>query len=113
VYKNVEAILPYALPSIGSRYLRVDVELNKLTILVGPNASGKTSVLEALGYIASAHLSALHSVLSLSLVTTLRPRDYMPAPMGGTIVIDSKQITSLYMEPMYPLILKAKPELKK
>ncbi|NPA96893.1 MAG: hypothetical protein GXO32_04775 [Crenarchaeota archaeon] len=39
--KRVVASLPYSVPGSGLSYVVVDVALDRLSVLVGPNASGR------------------------------------------------------------------------
>lgn len=51
---GVKAWLPYTVPD-RAQGIVVDVDgLSQLTVLVGPNASGKTAVLEVAGYFLAA-----------------------------------------------------------
>ncbi len=95
--RHVRAALPYKVPNIKSEYLGVDVDLGKLTILLGPNASGKTAVLEAIGYTISSHLSTSQSILGISLTTTLRPREVIPSIFVGEVTLESN-VRTIYIE---------------
>ncbi len=96
---HIRAALPYEPPGTEARYLRIDLDLDRLTILVGPNASGKTAVLEAIGYIMSGLLEPTYCSLGLSLTTTLRPRKFMPSPIVGTVTLNSSsKVSTLYIK---------------
>lgn len=110
---RIKAVLPYEPPNIPAKYLRINLDLDKLTILVGPNASGKTAVLESIGYMISSLLEATYSALGLALTTTFRPRTFMPSPIAGTINLNKSHIiSSLYIESSHPLIFETKIKTK-
>ena len=117
---HVSAALPYEPPGTEARYLRIDLDLDKLTILVGPNASGKTAILESIGYLVSGLLEPAYSALGLSLTVTFRPREttlpstgFIPSPVGGTVILDdSHVVSSLYVELTYPLLLRTEDTFK-
>lgn len=96
---HIRAALPYEPPGMEARYLKIDLDLDKLTILVGPNASGKTAVLEAVGYTMSGLLEPTYCALSLSLTTTFRPRRFMPSPIVGTVTLNGlSKVSTLYIK---------------
>ena len=81
--ESVAAYLPYV--SEGRlEGLEIDVgDLRRLTIIVGRNASGKTSLLEALGYAMA--VSGRRDVIatSLAMVRTMRPHAAIPSLFIG------------------------------
>ena len=87
--EHVLAALPYRVSGSRVSSIIVDVDMDRLTILVGPNASGKTAILEALGFALAMHLDAKHSVLGIALTTTLRPRAHMPQVFVGKLTLTS------------------------
>ena len=96
-----------------SKFLKIDLDLAKLTVLVGPNASGKTAALESIGYLVSSQLDAFHNVLGASLTTTLRPREYMPQLLGGAIVTNNNMpVASFYIEILHPIILETRSDIR-
>jgi hypothetical protein len=74
---------------------------------LGANASGKTSVLEAIGYFLALLTRGENAVLAYALTTTLRPRNMAPSPMyiSGSLQTfkQSMQASTLYVE-MKPLL---------
>ncbi|MEB3759303.1 MAG: ATP-binding protein [Desulfurococcales archaeon] len=97
--KRIKAVIPYAPPGIKTDYLKIDIELDKLTVLIGPNASGKTTILESLGYILSSMLKPLPSALGLALTATLRPRRRVPSSLAGVVFLDNTSVVSTFLEP--------------
>lgn len=83
--EGVAAYLPYV--SEGRlKGLEIDVEgLRRLTIIVGRNASGKTSLLEALGYTmaVTGHREVIAS--SLAMIRTMRPHASIPSLFVGML----------------------------
>lgn len=71
--QHICASLPLELPNISSEYIDIALDLSNLTVLLGPNASGKTLCLETLGYIVAAHTSFDNKPLAYVLVDSLRP----------------------------------------
>ena len=109
---HIKAALPYESPGTEARYLKINLDLDRLTILVGPNASGKTAILEAIGYTISGSLEPTYCALGLALVTTLRPRRYIPSPVVGTATLDgSHTVSNLYIELTHLLLLKIEDRL--
>ena len=111
--KHIKAALPYRVPGIKSKYLEIDIDLDRLTILIGPNASGKTAVLESIGYIMAGNLNMESSILGISLTTTLRPRRTMPRLLGGKLLLSNTFVSSLYVEVVHPLLLKVEDVITK
>ncbi|MEB3691795.1 MAG: ATP-binding protein [Caldisphaeraceae archaeon] len=97
--RSIRAVVPYPAPGIRAEYLRINVELDRLTIFVGPNASGKTTVLESIGYILSSLLKPAPSSLGLALTATLRPKRTIPSPVGGMVLLDDTRASSMFIKP--------------
>ena len=105
----IEGILPYPVPGLRRDYLVFNVKLQQLSILVGPNAAGKTSVLEAIGYALSPLVDKTYAASIYMLTTTLRPRSTSPAPLYSHIGFRRKNdeislIKSIYVD-VQPLLL--------
>ncbi len=106
--EHVLAALPYRVSGSRVSSIIVDVDMDRLTILVGPNASGKTAILEALGFALAMHLDAKRSVLGIALTTTLRPRAHMPQVFVGKLTLSSgASFASFAIEIVHPLLLEA------
>ena len=110
--RKIKAAVPYAPPGVKASYLKINVRFDKLTVLIGPNASGKTAILESLGYIFSSMLKPLPSSLGLALTATLRPKRKIPSPFGGTVLLDNTKAASLILEPD-PFLFLTKNNLEK
>jgi len=94
---SVRSWLPYTMPG-AAQGIAIDVDgLSQLTVLVGPNASGKTALLEAAGYLLAAHQGAWEQALTLSLVPTLRPRRAVPDLIVASGELDGAWRASLYV----------------
>ncbi len=105
---RIRAALPYKPPDTRVEYVWIDMGLDGLTVLVGPNASGKTTVLESLGYTVSGLLKITAGILGIALTSTLRPRKGVPIPMVGNVLLGESRVSSAYVEPMHPLDFEAK-----
>lgn len=104
--KRIRAWLPYEVPGIAAVGLSLDIELDKLTILVGPNASGKTAILESIGYMLASHQkSADEALLSLTLTSTLRPNLFIPLNFAVNGEIEGIRTMSLYINADPSLLL--------
>ena len=83
----------------GSQGIVVDVEgLKRLTVLVGPNASGKTALLETAGYLLAAHQDIGSQALATSLLRTLRPSQEIPEVLVVSGQLGEISLSSLYIE---------------
>ncbi len=95
----MKAWLPYVVPG-KSRRVTVDVDdLRRLTVLVGPNASGKTSVLESVGYLLAACQDAWGQAIATSLASTLRPSRLVPGLVAVSGLLGDTVLSSLYVRP--------------
>lgn len=106
----IEGILPYPVPGFRRDYLVFNVGLQQLSILVGPNAAGKTSVLETIGYALSPLVDKTYAASIYMLATTLRPRSTAPAPLYSHIGFRRKNeeksiIKAIYVDVQPPLLL--------
>ena len=111
--EHVLAALPYSVPGGRAGRIVVDVDMDRLTILVGPNASGKTAVLEALGYALAMHFDAKRSALGIALTTTLRPRSRMPPVFVGRLTLSAGvSIAGFATEVVHPLLLEAENRIR-
>jgi len=105
ILSHVKSWLPY----LGRNFrigLKVDTELSPLTILVGPNASGKTSILEAIGYSLSGALGLHDHLVGLMLTSTLRPVMNIPLMFGAKTRINKRDLISFFIEAMPSQIAK-------
>lgn len=106
---SISAYLPYY--SEGrAEGLEIDVTgLERFTITVGRNASGKTSLLEALGYAAAITGYWRYTAQAMTMISTIRPYYKVPSLFAATIYYDKaypeKHISLFMVEAIHPLIL--------
>ncbi|BES81066.1 hypothetical protein PABY_06330 [Pyrodictium abyssi] len=83
--EEVKAYLPYI--SEGElEGLEVDVNgLQRFTIIVGRNASGKTSLLEALGYTVALTGHGESIAPALAMIRTMRQQTAIPSFLAGLV----------------------------
>lgn len=94
---SVKAWLPYTVPD-RARGIVIDVDsLGQMTVLVGPNASGKTALLEAIGYFLAAYQDAQEQAFTLSLVPTLRPYATIPELIVVSGRVGGEERAALYV----------------
>ncbi len=101
--RSVTALLPYTHPKGNFTHISIHVDdLAPLTILLGPNASGKTSILEAIGYTIVPFLDARNLVLGLFLLSSLRPPRgvlRIPEQLAGAVDLDNgSDIVSIFLK---------------
>jgi len=104
--EGVAAYLPYV--SEGwLEGLELDVDgFSRLTVIVGRNASGKTALLEALGYLASLNGPMGLIAQGLAAVSTVRPRGVLPQLLAGAVrARGSESYAGIMAEPANPLEL--------
>ncbi len=109
--KKIKAVLPYKLPGRRVDHVSVSLKLNRMTVLLGPNASGKTIALESIGYLVSSILPSKESVLGLSLTKTLRPTRVIPNVVAGFAELNTMTITILYAKLRDVLTFKAEKDV--
>ena len=99
ILRKIDAMISLKPPGLQVDSVRLKLELDRLTVLVGPNASGKTTVLQTIGFILSSLLSPPDSATGLALTRTLRPEGNIPSIMSGKILVNSKFFNSLFYTP--------------
>ncbi len=107
--RDINAIATIRAPGINANFIRVNLRLNKLTILVGPNASGKTTVLQTIGYFLSSLLEPVSGSLGIALTKTLRPTGDIPRLISGILTLNGTKIRNLIITPQPRLQLLASP----
>ena len=96
--RELRAWLPYRAPSGGLGFT-VGVEgLKPVTILVGSNASGKTALLESIGLLVAALQSPEEQVVTLSILSVLRPHHPLPIPAAVWRRLGDSETCSVYVE---------------
>ena len=96
---GVEAALPIKPPGVRGRYLRVNAGLDGLTVLVGPNGSGKTTILQSIGYTVSGMLNPYSMSIGFSLAKTLRPNDRVPENLLGRVSLWTEDVFTAIVTP--------------
>ncbi len=99
---EISSYLPY-FTSLSLDYLKVNVrDLSKLTLLVGPNSSGKTTILELVGLTLLPLLEIEEIGLGISLINMLRPLEKAPRVPDYIIskarLDDQSEIASIYVK---------------
>jgi len=99
IVKSVKAVLALSPPGLNVDSVELNLKLDRLTVLVGPNASGKTTVLQIIGYLLSSRLDPMNSSLGFALTRTLRPTGSIPEYIAGTLELGGKNIHSILIAP--------------
>ncbi len=97
--RSVDAVVSFSPPGLRVSFVRVSLKLDRLTVFVGPNASGKTTVLQVIGYILSGLLDPMNNSLGFALTRTLRPEGSIPKLVGGTAILNGNTIHNLLIAP--------------
>ena len=93
---TIRAYLPYTSNGGLVEGLHITVQdLKRLTIIVGRNASGKTALLESIGYSMALLGDNRYTAQSLELLKTMRPALHLPDIFAASIPHDHRAVTAL------------------
>lgn len=74
--------------------------MDVLTVLVGPNGSGKTTILQSIGYTVSGMLDPHSMSIGFSLSKTLRPFSSIPNSLLGRVVFRGTSSYTAFLTPL-------------
>ena len=97
--KSIDALVSLSPPGLSVDFVRVNLKLDRLTVLVGPNASGKTTILQVIGYLLSGLLDPTNGSIGFALTRTLRPEGNIPKLVSGVMVLNGNVIHRLLFAP--------------
>jgi len=100
VLRKVRAAIALKPPGIEADYLVMDLPFSRLTILLGPNASGKTMALQTIAYLLSGALPPRQAAQAVAQARTLRPKSEIPKYIVGRIDLKGTRIYSIMASPI-------------
>ena len=110
IVDRVKSILPYTTGETDS--IQVNMGLGRITVLLGPNASGKTSILESIGYSLATIIEPAQSILALALTSSLRPLRHVPGLAASSLEVRGKKLSTIILEPNPRILLSSQEQVK-
>ncbi len=110
IVDRVKSILPYTTGETDS--IQVNMGLGRITVLLGPNASGKTSILESIGYPLATIIEPAQSIIALALTSSLRPLRRMPGLVASSLEVRGKNLSTIILEPNPRILLSSQEQVK-